>query len=218
MAYIPTKDADYSAWSANFSDLITTDPARYGLEVADALVISDQEAIWQAAYLLATTLSTRTRVTVADKDGEKVTSLQINRQYAAIIRANSGVDDADKTALGLHIPDPTPTPVPPPTTYPQISILLCGNNQQQLFIADQLTPDTKAKPTGVAGCLLMRSESVLADPTMAGAILAAVLTRADTVMDTTGLTKGKWANYRGAWFNRKGQIGPYGPVTSFIIT
>jgi len=218
MSYIPTKDADYSLWSANFCDMISADPARYGLEAADAGVIAAQETIWQAAYLLAVTLATRTRVTVADKDGEKVTSLQLNRQYAAIIRADAGVDDADKTALGLHIPDPTPTPVPVPTTYPQISILLCGNNQQQIFIADQLTPDTKAKPAGVAGCLLLRTESIAPQPILVNPLLVGVITRADTVIDTTGLTKGQWANYRGAWFNRKGQIGPYGPVTSFVIT
>lgn len=218
MAYIPTKDADYALWSANFSNLIVADPGLYGLEAADAAIISAQEVIWQAAYLLATTLSTRTRVTVADKDGEKLTSLQINRQYAAIIRADSGVADEDKTALGLHIPDPTPTPVPAPTTYPQIAVLLCGNNQQQLFITDQLTPDTKSKPFGVAGCLLFRTVSVTAQSPLVNPVLVGVITRADTVLDTTGLTKGSYANYQGQWFNRKGQIGPTGPVTSFIIT
>jgi hypothetical protein len=215
MPYIPNKDAEVVQWGRNYSDLLTDDPPRYGLSAADALIVQTQFDIFNASYERATDPSTRTIVTVADKDGEKLTFLQLARQYAAIIRANAGVSDEDKTALGLHIPDPTPTPIPPPTTYPTVSILLLGSGEMQLFIADQLTPDIKAKPAGVAGCLLFRKFAATRPTDMVGALLHRVITRADTVLDTSDVPPGNFIAFQGQWFNKKGQIGPIGPVVSF---
>lgn len=215
MPYIPTQDAALIQWGRNYSTLLTANPATYGLEAADALIVQTQFDIFDAAYNLAIDPVTRTRVTVADKDGEKLTFLQLARQYAAMIRANAGVSDEDKTALGLNIPDPTPTPVPPPTTYPLVQILLAGLGEMQLFIADQLTPDVKAKPTGVVGCLLFRVTKATRPTDMTGAELHKVVTRADQVIDTSDVPSGNFVGFAGQWFNRKGQIGPIGPMTTF---
>lgn len=215
MPYIPTKDAELIQWGRNYSTLLSEDPARYGLAAPDALIVQTQFDIFNAAYELAVDYATRTKVTVADKDGEKLTFLQLARQYAAIIRANAGVSDEDKTALGLHIPDPTPTPIPPPTTYPLVAILLAGFGEMQLFIADQLTPDLKAKPAGVAGCLLFRKFAATRPADMTGALLHAVITRADTVLDTSDVPSGNFVAFQGQWFNKKGQIGPLGPMVVF---
>ena len=216
MAYIPTTDALLISWGRNYSNLLTDAPATYGLEAADALIVQTQFDIFDASYDLAIAPETRTIVAVADKDGEKLTFLRLARLYAAIIRANQGVTDEDKTALGLNIPDLVPTPVPPPTTYPEISVVIAGSGMHQLLIVDQLTPTSKAKPFGVAGCLLFATSSPTADPSMTNAPLKAVITRADTALDISEFPIGSHVGYKGTWFNRKGELGPEGPPTFFI--
>lgn len=216
MSFIPSKDADLINWGANFTDLITASPATYGLLSADALVLQDNFDQFNAAYDLAINPATRTIVTVAAKDEEKAGFLSLARSYAAIIRANVGVSNANKTALGLNIPDPTPTPIPPPSSVPVLAVPLVGPSQQYLSIADQFTPTSKAKPFGVAGMLLYRfvGTAPAVDPTLASVI--SMETRADRIISTEGILAGKIVTYWGRWYNRKGQLGDFSSPVSCV--
>jgi hypothetical protein len=219
MSYIPSKDADLISWGENYSDLLTADPALYGLTAGDALTVQTQFDEFQAAYNLAVNPSTRTIVTVAAKDEEKAGFLSIARAYAAIIRANQAVSPSDKAALGLSIPDPTPTPVPPPSSVPVLAVPLVGPNQHYMTIADQFTPTSKAKPVGVAGMLLYRvvGTAPAVDPEQADVI--GLFTRADQLISTAGVVAGKIVTYWGRWYNRKGQIGDFSsPVSAVSMT
>lgn len=215
--FIPSKDADRINWGLNFSDLITGDPTRYGLDAGAAALIQTNYDQFAAAYALAIAPETRSIVTVAEKDEQMAGFISIARSYAAIIRANGAVSDADKVALGLIVRDPTPTPVPVPSSTPTIAVPLSGVNQQFMTIRDQFTPDSKAKPSGVAGMALFRTITVAPSVDMSAAVFVGLFTRGDQLVDTTGLDKGKYANYRGCWYNGKGQIGPFGPVVSAVI-
>lgn len=216
MSYIPTKDADLINWGANFSSLLTADPALYGLLPTDALVIQTNFDEFQTAYTTAIDPSTRTIVTVAAKDEERAGFLSLARAYAAIIRANQGVDPADKAALGLTIPDPTPTPIPPPATPPVLVAPLAGPGQLLLAIADSLTPTQKAKPFGVAGALLYRKTGQTAPTDPAGAEVIMILTRADNIISTSDVIVGNYATYWAKWFNRKGELGPLSAGVTMI--
>lgn len=218
MAYIPTTDAALDNWALNFSTKITANFAEYGLLAADAGIIAGQYAIWHAAYLLAIDPGTRTKLAVADKDGEKVTLLQIVRQYAAQIRANAGITDEQLADLGLNIPDPTPTPIPVPTTSPKLSILLAGIGSHQISMVDSLTPTKKAKPYGVVGALLYGKSGDTYNIDMTDAPLLSVVTRSDYVCDVSGVPAGQWMVYRARWFNAKGQFGPYSTRAAFVVT
>lgn len=218
MSYIPTKDAELGFWANNFQTLIVADPARYGLLPADGAALRIQYDIFTAAYNLAINPTTKTTVTVADKDGEKVTLLAIFRTYAALIRANGGVTDEDKVALGLTLADPTPTPIPAPTTSPKLIVTLCSDSVHQLNCVDSQTPTKKAKPYGVVGaqlCLLVDNSPYM--PDMTDAVTVAIVTKADFVLDVSAYPAGNFAHYRARWFNSKGEFGPWGSGTTFVI-
>lgn len=218
MSYIPSKDAELDVWCENFATYIKGDPAAYGLSAADAVVIENQYIIFHDAYVAAVNPSTRTKLTVAEKDGEKVTLLQIVRSYAAQIRANQGVSDQAKAAIGLNIPDPTPTPIPVPTSTPELSITLCSNSVHQLSVSDSLTPTKKAKPYGVVGCQLVALETTSpSNAPMESAPTLAIVTTADYAINTAPMTPGKWAHYRARWFNRRGEFGPWGAEITFVV-
>jgi hypothetical protein len=215
--WIPTKDADLDPWLLNFADLLTTAPATYGLEAADALIVQNQVDIFHAAYLVAINPSTRTKVAVLEKDGEKLTALGIVRMYGAQIRADKGVTDEDKTALGINIPDPTPSPIPVPVTAPSITVSLAGIGVHLMDVRDVLTPDSKAKPQGVAGCVLFFEDAVGLLTELTAPKVAAIVTRADQIISTADGVVGKYRNYAGQWFNRKGEMGPLGGIKAFTI-
>ena len=215
--WIPTKDADLDPWCLNFAALLTANPALYGLEAADALVVQTQTDIFHAAYLVAIAPATRTKLSVLEKDGEKLTELGIVRLYGAQIRANAGVEDEDKTALGINIPDPTPTPVPTPTTAPTVTVTLAGIGVHLMDIRDVLTPTSKAKPVGVAGCVLFFQDGVAPLVALTTPLVSGIVTRADQVISTFGGVAGHYRTYVGQWFNRKGELGPLGAPAAFII-
>ena len=218
MAYIPSKDAELGAWSLNFATLLTLDPPRYGLLPADALVVQTQYDIFAAAYLLAINPSTKTVVTVADKDGEKVTLLAIVRQYAALIRANKGVADDDKAALGLNIPDATPTPIQPPASSPKLAITLASEGYHSLSMVDSSTPTKKAKPYGCVGAQLVCVNSTSnITPDMTNAPTLAIVTKGDFLLDTSAYSPGTFCHYRARWFTSTGKFGPWGSNIYFVV-
>lgn len=218
MAYIPTKDSDLVSWGANITTLLTGDPARYGVTAAQALNVQNEFDDFDAAYAAAVDPTTRSPTTVAHKNGTKALFLFDIRNLAAIIRSNLGVSDADKTALGLNIPDPVPTPVPTPTTVPVLSVLGANSSQHTLVYHDELTPHTKAKPFGVIGALVFRSIKTtpqtnfdLADP-----VLIADATKSPFTVEIPAGNGGKFATYWAQWFTRTGKLGPLSAPQAFV--
>src|SRR5689334_12821487 len=98
---IPTKDAACRDYAVNFDTLVTANPPRYGLVVLDGTTIHTYVSDFVAKLLLAKDPATRTKVTIAAKDGAKSSMLVILRGYGAQVKANRGVSDDDKVALGL---------------------------------------------------------------------------------------------------------------------
>lgn len=217
MQFIPSSDPGVLDWGRNFTDLLTDDPARYGLEAANAALLQARYDDFAAAYILATDPDTKTKPSVAVKDGTRQDFLANARAWAAIIRANIGVTDEDKISLGLNIPDPTPTPIPPPSTTPVCSVTLAGVGVHQMSITDILTPTLKKKPEGVAGMLLCRTVTAAPSEDIDLKSLHSLQTKSDVLVPTGDATPGQYANYCGYWYNRKGEIGEKGGVTSFII-
>lgn len=212
--FIPNSDADRIAWGLNFSTLISADPALYGVSVPVAAFIQSQYDEFAAAYALAVDPATSTVVTVALKDEEMAGFISIARAIAAQIRANGAVTNENKLALGLTVADPTPTPIPPPTTTPVIVTPLAGVGQVLMNVADSLTPNSKAKPYGVQGMLLMRASGPTLPLNFEDAQLHSIIQRADTLVDTSDLPSGVQTTYWGRWFSTRGAFGPLGAPTS----
>lgn len=215
--YIPSKEADLVNWGENFTDLITATPLAYGLTVLDASTLQSNFDEFKAAYQVAVNPATRTISTIAAKDEEKAGFLSLARAYAAIIRANQAVTNEQRAALGLTVADPTPTPVPIPSSVPVINVPLAGPSVQYMTIVDQYTPTSKAKPAGVAGMALYRKVAATPSGVFLGATLVGLFTRADQLIDTSGLEQGQVATYWGQWYNRKGQLGPISAPASAVI-
>lgn len=216
--YIPTRDADLVTWSNNFSSLITTSPATYGLVSGDATAIAASNATWIAAYAVAVNPSTRTPQTVTAKDNAKVSLLAVVRPYAQRISKNAGISPSVKVAVGVNPGTNGPTPIVAPTTNPIVSVVNALPLQHVIRYRDQLaSPSVKAKPAGVVAMQLFGkvSATVITDPEELPFIQ--IDTKSPLLVEWGSGDTGKAAYYAGRWQTRKGLVGPWSPVVAFTV-
>lgn len=216
-SYIPSRDGDLALWAQAFAAGITANPTAYGLDATIAAGIQSAVDQFIAALGIATNPETRTKPTVADKDGEKVAMLELCRYYAQHIKANLGISDELKEAIGVPLTDSLPTPVPAPTTQPLLSIIGATPLQHTLRYADASTPDKRAKPAGATGLLLFVAygPTVPTDPETAKFV--GLFGRQPMLVDHAAENAGKTAYYCARWTNSKGQMGPWSGWVHLII-
>lgn len=221
--YLPAPDAAFDAWSANFADLITAAPATYGLVAGDATAINAVVTPWHTAYLAATNPVTRTSVTIAAKDAARTAAEAVLRPYAIAISRDPSVDNADKTAVGVNLPNAGRTPVPPPTTQPALSLVGVQHNLQTLAYRDTSTPTSKAKPPGAIGIELRQTIATTPATNPEAAAPFGTFTKSPMNIGTSNGDIGKLATYWGRWTTRSGpggvtQVGPWSAPLSVAIS
>jgi len=226
--YIPTTDSGLDAWALNFSTLITANPSTYGLVPLDAAAIAVAQADYAAAYLLGGSAgspptpvnpSTFTSVTVAAKNSAKIAMTVLARTYASQIRLNPGVLNADKTALGLNLPNNSPSPIPAPGTFPVLTIVAIAQGLMQLRYADNLTPSSRKKPDGALQMELWRGIDPAPIVTPAACTLVALVTKQPYVsVFTDPADAGDKATFFARWVTRRGLAGPWSAPVSATIS
>lgn len=217
--YIPPRDVDLLAWGQNFTDLLTLDPNRYGIDTTDAATLQSEFDDFKAAMVIVSSPSTKTAAAVAHKNATRALFLIDARFFAQYIRNLRGVTNEDKTALGLTIPDPVPTPVPPPSVAPDVSVLGIIANQFTMRARNPATPTSNAKPQGVTQMIVYGSVTVTpqtefnaADPQ-----LIQLSTKSPFLIDTSLMDAGKYLTVWVQYANRKGQVGPLSTPVSAIV-
>lgn len=221
--YIPSRDADFALWAANFATLIAAAPTAYGLIVGDATAISAANDAFQAAYVVSTTPETRTSATVATTRGARATAQAVFRPYAMRINANQSVTNAQRVDLGLTVRTLVPTPIPPPATSPALLLVAATPGQHQLQARDSATPTSKAKPFGVIGLELWVAVGTVAAVSPEAGSFKQISTKTPFQVGYGPADVGKVATYFGRWITRSGNSGiafsgPWSaPLTSVII-
>jgi hypothetical protein len=217
MGYLPSRDAELGQWATNFSTLISASPPTYGLAAGDATTIAAYVNAFTAALAVVNNPATKTKATVANKDGARAAMLDIVRPYAIQVRNNNGVSNADKTALGLTLPDKTPTSIPPPSSSPLLNVVGATQGQHTLRYADANTPDSRKKPFGAIGLqvFVAVASGVVNDP--AAARFKTFVTRQPYGVSFSPADNGKLATYFARWQNRKGETGPWSSAVTFTI-
>jgi hypothetical protein len=215
--YIPAPDAEALAWMQTFSAGITASPATYNLVAADATAIAAAVSAFASAQAIAVDPATRTKVTVNQKDAARASAEELCRQYAAGIKVNAGISDANKIAIGVRPINPTRTPIPAPTTSPLLNIVAATPGVQTLRYADSATPDSGKKPFGAIQLQLfvVTGTAAVTDPD-AAAFLAAH-TRNPVEVPFSSADDGKVATYFARWATRTGEVGPWSLPVSMRI-
>lgn len=217
-SYIPPRNANYIAWAANFATLIAASPATYGLTTGDATTISAENTVLAAAYAKITSPSTKTAATVSAFNTAKVVSLALFRPYAQTISLNAGVSSANKTALGVNPRTSVPTPITAPTTTPVLTIQSTSTAGSILRYRDATaSPSVKSKPFGVVQIQIFAETSAtpITDPTTLPYLVA--LTKSPAQVPLGAEAAGKTGYFAARWITKKGLVGPWSPIISYIV-
>jgi hypothetical protein len=233
--YIPSQDGALATWAANFAGLITATPSDFGLDAITAAVIQAANDLYQASYALAgltapphphpVSPSTRTPVTVAQKNSDKLAFIVVARTYASQIRLNPGVTNMNKTALRLNLPNNSPVPIPQPATVPVLTIMSATPLRHTLKFRDEMaSPTSRAKAPLSIGLELHRTIADLASVDPNASPYLGTFVKVPFFSEFVSDDIGKIATYFGRWITRAGSagnnqalVGPWSNATSMAI-
>ena len=147
--YVGT-DAEVAVGSANFVTVLTPNIVAYGVTSAQLATYNTYNTAYQAAYMAAKEVNTRTKPNVTAKNTAK-SNLTISAKYlSSIIRSNMSVTDSQLVALGLQ-PRNLPAPAPFPTSVPAVEIISCTGRLVKIRVHDISSDSKRGKPASTIG-------------------------------------------------------------------
>jgi hypothetical protein len=215
--FLPDADARALEFMKAFAAGVAGDVAAYHLDPADAAAISAAVDAFDAAFLVAASPATRTRVTVREKSAARDAAEAVVRRYAALIRVDDAIPDADKIAVGVRPVNTSRTPVPAPATSPLLNVVGITPGVQHLRFADSATPLRGAKPFGAASLQLFVAvgDAPATDP--AAALFRAAFTRNPVAVPFDASAGGKVATHFARWASARGEVGPWSLPVSMRV-
>lgn len=215
--YIPPDDDGFRTWAENFAQNISANPPLYMFTAAQAASIQGVVDDFVAALAVATNELTRTKPTIIAKDDARSIAETLCRQYAILIKDNTGITDEDKVAVGVRPINPNRDPIECPQTSPLLNILANTPGTQTLRFADTNTPDSRAKPFGASELQLFLAIGTEEPAPLSSADFYGKFTRNPIAVDFNETDDGKMATYYARWASVRGEVGPWSlPATMRI--
>ena len=121
--YIPGGDAAFNAWLDNFVTYATANLANLGLVAGDLTPVTTAQTAWATALSAHVTAQQTAKSATQQKNTDRVAIVSLVRALVGQLQASAEVDDTERAALGITVPDAEPTPTGPPTTRP---VLMTG--------------------------------------------------------------------------------------------
>jgi hypothetical protein len=216
-SYIPSTDEGFRTWAENFASNISANPGLYMLSPAQAASIQSVVDDFVAKLAIALNENTRTKPSVASKDDSRAVAETLCRQYAMLIKDNTGISDEDKIAVGVRPINPNREQIECPQTSPLLSILGNTPGAQTVVYADSTTPDSKAKPLRASELQLFRAVGTVEAAPLSEAQFYGKFTRNPIAVEFGEADDGKIATYYARWASIRGETGPWSLPVSMRI-
>jgi len=219
--YIPRSDNDFQAWVANFVTYAQAHLADLGIAITDVTPILAGLADFDTKLTANVTAQQAAQSARQAKDASRDTLESAIRQLVRQLQASSDVDDAERAALGITIPDTTPTAAGGIDTRPIGMVDTSQRLRHEIRFVDEATPTSRAKPAGVMGCeiwvkVAAQGEAPPADPDELSFV--AMDTASPYIVEYDGADGGKTAHYMLRWVKSGGEKGPWSETVSATIT
>lgn len=220
----PRSDEELLIWVRSFSEAIerAEQGAATGIPPAAELGFTPEEA--QALVALATefgrsmevasNIDTRSRDTIATKDFARDRAVQSVRTHKARIKADQRIPPEVKVMLGIRLSAASKPRIEAPTTAPLLHVAMGGPGFHLLRYADELTPDSKAKPHGVLHMQLYMAfgppgSPPVTDPGDTRMVFTQNVTKTPFKVHFTAEQNAKMVTYMARWSTRTGLTGPW---------
>ncbi|MCK6455804.1 MAG: hypothetical protein L6Q92_04665 [Phycisphaerae bacterium] len=150
--YIPAPDGDFHIWQNNFVTYASTHLADLGLVAGDLTPVTTAQAVWTTKYPANAAAQTAAQAALQGKDDARAGLAGAIRPLVRRLEASPDVDDTERAALGITVPDREGSPIGgAPTSRPVVNVDTSQRLQHTLHFADESSPTSKAEPPGVMG-------------------------------------------------------------------
>jgi hypothetical protein len=213
--YIPKKDSELVAWSANFTTQVAANASAWSIPTAEITPLQTANTAFATLHAKADSPA-KTSIIVAEKNAARKTLEEKIRALVGFRLKNPVITDAQRIALGLHVRDTTYTTITVPTTRPELDIDVLDFRRLKVVFHDQGST-SKAKPYGVNGAVIVYA--VLDTPPADPAVLtrSVLATRTPHTLEFTEEERGKTVYVAICWQNEKGEKGPWSEIESAIV-
>jgi hypothetical protein len=213
--YIPKKDSELVAWSANFTTQVAANANAWSIPNTEVTALQTANTAFATLHAKADSPA-KTPIVIAEKNTARQVLKEKIRGLVNFRLKNPVITDAQRIALGLHVRDTTRTPVPVPTTHPEFNIDVLDFRRLKVVFHDQESA-SKARPYGVIGAVIIYA--VLdTPPADHSALTRSVLaTRTPHIFEFTEEERGKTFYIAISWQNEKGERGPWSEIESVIV-
>ncbi|GIK15636.1 MAG: hypothetical protein BroJett003_06000 [Planctomycetota bacterium] len=111
-SYLPASDADFDAWRVNFLAYANTHRPQLGLTLGDLIGVNTLASIWDGQYAAHNAAKNAAQAATQNKDAARAGLEAAIRALVQRLQAASDVDDAERAALLITVPDRAPSPLP----------------------------------------------------------------------------------------------------------
>ena len=220
--YIPGSDTEFQAWVANFAAYAGGHLADLGIDLTDIAPIGVARTDFEAKMAENVTAQQSAQSARQAKDASRETLESAVRELVRRLQASGEVDDAERAALGITIPDRIRTAATGGIdTRPIGAVDTSQRLRHEIRFSDEATPTSRAKPAGVMGCeiwvkVAAQGEAPPADPNELSFV--SMDTASPYIVEYDGADGGKTAHYMLRWVRTGGEKGPWSETISATIT
>jgi len=220
--YIPRSDNDFLAWANNFATYANIHLAELGITPLDIIPITDGLTDLDAKMTANVTAQQAAQSARQAKDDSRDVLETAIRQLVRRLQASDAVDDTERVALGITVPDTVKTVETEGVSTRPIGVVDTSQRlRHEIRFTDEATPTSRAKPDGVMGCeiwvkVLPTGEAAPAGDE--GLSFIAMDTASPHTVEYDGADGGKTAHYMLRWVKKNGDKGPWSETVSATIT
>ncbi|MFH1227180.1 MAG: hypothetical protein V1701_04655 [Planctomycetota bacterium] len=210
--YIPTMDADFELWQANFVAKVVANPTDYGLIAGDVVDVAADSTDWQADLAALVVAQNASKSAAQTKDEARDALESEIRSLVKRIQARKATTDAQRQELGITVPDTTRTPLSeqivlatlPPVIQPKCT---ASKTVRIGWYPDQDPGQSEALPQGINGVALWYAEGGIPSDESQWKFLA--LDTNSPYVHNVGNDSSVTLAYKAQWFDRRKRMGPF---------
>jgi len=220
--YIPGSDTEFQAWAANFITYAGVHAVELGIDPADMVTIGADFTDFATKMGANVAAQQAAQAARQAKDDSRDTLESAIRQLVRQLQASGDVDDSERAALGITIPDTVRTQSTGGIDTRPIGMVDTSQRlRHEIRFVDEATPTSRAKPAGVMGCeiwvkVAAQGEAPPADPGELSFV--SMDTASPYIAEYDGADGGKTAHYMLRWCKSGGEKGPWSETISATIT
>lgn len=208
--FLPTREFDLVAWSAVFSAQISATPAAFGVSIVQADSYAALHDAYSAAYFTSQWPSTRTSVSIVEKNTARDALIADARQLSRQIQGTAGITGAQKVSLGLALPNPDPPPVRRPRVSPLLTITSTIGRTVTIRLSDAKHITRRGRPRGVAFATVLTYVGAQPPSDISAWTFAGNTTRVNAyrISFPSIVPEGSKVWITAMWYNTRAQGGP----------